>query len=134
MKVHVRSRHIELNDMVRIYVERRLEFALGRLSGRVVRATVHVVDINGPRGGEDKVCRIEVRLRPTGTVLVGDADADLFVAIDGAVERAAEAVARALKRTREVRRRAAPGSGSDGESFGLKPRTSPALASLNEEE
>jgi putative sigma-54 modulation protein len=102
MKIHVRSRQVELDETVRGYVERRLELGLGKLAERIVRATVYVVDVNGPRGGEDKVCRIEVRLRPTGTVMVADSAADLLVAVDRTADRAAQAVARALKRTRRV--------------------------------
>lgn len=100
MKVHVRSRQVELDDAIRSHVERRLELGLGRLADRIGRVTVYVVDVNGPRGGEDKVCRIEVRLRPTGTVIVGDAGAEILGAIDRAADRAAQAVARALKKSR----------------------------------
>lgn len=103
MKVHVRSRQVEIDEAVRTHVVRRLEMGLGPHSDRILRATVYVVDVNGPRGGEDKVCRIEVRLRPTGTVIVGDAAADFLVAVDRAADRAEEAVARALKRRRGLR-------------------------------
>lgn len=37
---------------------------LGHLSDRLSRVEVHVGDVNGPRGGEDVRCAVE--LRPTG--------------------------------------------------------------------
>lgn len=107
MKIHVRTRQVQLDDFVRAHVERRLQLSLDRFSDRVQRVTVHLVDVNGPRGGKDKVCRIEARLRPTGVLFVEDADADLFVAIDRAADQAGEAVSRALKRDRDLARKAA---------------------------
>ena len=45
---------------------RRLRFALARSSDRVVRVAAMTGDSNGPRGDEDKFCRIQIHLkRPT---------------------------------------------------------------------
>ena len=102
MKIHVRSRQVVVSESVRAHIERRLEFSLGRVAPRVRRATVQIVDLNGPRGGEDKACRIEVRLDPTGTVFVEDRDANLYTALDRAADRAGRSVVRALKRERDL--------------------------------
>jgi putative sigma-54 modulation protein len=110
MKIHVRSRQVEVDDAVRAHIERRLQFSLGRLSPRILRVTVQIVDLNGPRGGEDKACRIEVRLLPTGSIFVEDTDADLYAAVDRAADSAARSVSRAIKRTRDLERDAAPPS------------------------
>lgn len=104
MKFHVRSRQLHLGDEVRAHVGRRLAFSLDRFRDRVRRVTVNLMDVNGPRGGEDKVCRIEVRLRPTGAVFADGFAADLLSAVDGAAARAAVTVARALKRERGLAR------------------------------
>lgn len=120
MQVHTRSRHLQIDDAVRAHVERRLQFGLDRFSEQILRATVQLHDVNGPRGGEDKVCRIEVRLRSTGAVFVEASDCALLAAIDRAAERAAAAVSRALKRTKTKEREvqaasalAVPSLGSD---------------------
>jgi ribosome hibernation promoting factor len=103
MKILIRSR-IRASAAVRAYVERRLQFSLDRFSQRVERAVVHLEDVNGPRGGEDKVCRIEVRLRPTGSVLVEESGSAVLAAVAGAAERLGRAVSRALERRRDVDR------------------------------
>lgn len=100
MKIHVRSRQLHLGDEVRAHVERRLAFSLDRFRDRVGRVTVNLMDVNGPRGGEDKACRIEARLRPTGAVFADGFATDLLAAVDLAAARAAATVARALKRER----------------------------------
>jgi ribosomal subunit interface protein len=104
MKTQVRSKQTEVDESVRAYVERRLQFALGRHSARILHATMHIVDLNGPRGGEDKSCRIEVRLRPTGNVFVEHTDADLYAAVDRAAERMGRAVSRVVERVRHIKR------------------------------
>lgn len=103
MKIHVRSRQVEVDDTVRAQIERRLQFSLGRFSRQILRVAVQIVDLNGPRGGEDKSCRIEVRLLPTGSIFVADTDADLYAAVDRAADRAAQCVSRAARRTRQAR-------------------------------
>ena len=45
---------------------RRPRFALARRSDRIVRVAATTGDSNGPRGDEDKFCRIRIHLkRPT---------------------------------------------------------------------
>lgn len=88
---------------------RRFEFALGRFAGRVRSLTVRVADLNGPRGGVDKQCRVAIRLdgsrRP---IVIEDTNWNIDAAIDGAADRAARAVARAL---RSLRNHARPDAG-----------------------
>jgi ribosome-associated translation inhibitor RaiA len=104
MKIQVRARQLQLGDEVRAHVERRLAFSLDRFRARVRRVTVHLVDVNGPRGGEDKACRIEARLRPTGAVFAEGFGTDLLSAVDGAAARIVVTLARALKRDRSFAR------------------------------
>jgi len=89
-----------VSEALRAHVERRLHFALGRFGGRVRQATVRLSDLNGPRGGVDKACRIAVRLPASPDLVVEDADGDLYVAIDRAAERAGRSVGRHLARGR----------------------------------
>jgi ribosomal subunit interface protein len=102
MQTRVRSKQTEVDESVRAYVERRLWFSLDRHSARILHATVHIVDLNGPRGGEDKSCRIEVRLRGAGSVFVEGTDADLYTAVDRAAARAGRAVSRVVERARYI--------------------------------
>ena len=65
-------------------------------------------DANGPRGGADKLCKIEVVLEDAPAVLIEDAGADLYAAIDRAAERAGRNVAKRIERLRENARLAMP--------------------------
>lgn len=104
MRIFFRIRRIDDADSVRTYAERRLHFSLGRFAAHIERVLVQLEDVNGPRGGVDKVCQIAVRLRPSGTVFVEESDGDVFAGVARAVERTGQAVSRALSRSREARR------------------------------
>jgi putative sigma-54 modulation protein len=108
VQIHVRSKQVEMDEAVRTHIEHRLEQSLGRHAARIRRVSAQIVDVNGPRGGEDKVCRLEIRLLPTGGLFVEDTDADLYAAVSRAADRAARAVSRAVERNRERGRHAAP--------------------------
>lgn len=99
MKIHIRGRNVELSEVLRTRVERRLGFALGRFGERIGRVLLRFSDTDGHRGDVDKRCQIEVDLRPK-SVRVEHTDADLLVALDRAADRASRSVARALDRER----------------------------------
>ena len=102
MEVRIRGRNIELTEALRVHVERRLQFALSRFGERIGRVTVRLVNINGPRGSEDKICLIDLILRPAGRILVEDVNGDLHAAIDRAAERTGRAVSRELELDRAL--------------------------------
>lgn len=79
---------------LRAHVHRRLDRALGRIGSRVERAITRCEDVNGPRGGVDQVCRIELRLSGLRPLVVEDRAATPREAFD----RAARAAKRALRR------------------------------------
>jgi hypothetical protein len=98
MQFDIRRQGIELDDEAKARLERRLDFALGRLGHHIMRVWVHLADENGPKGGIGKRCRILVRLQHLPDVLVEDRDAELNVLIDRTVNRAGLSVRRELSR------------------------------------
>jgi putative sigma-54 modulation protein len=100
MLIELRSSNIQISVALREHVARRLDFAVGRFAPRVERVIVRLVDVNGPKGGPDKRCRIVARLSPARTVLVEATDSDAYAAVSQAAIRLDERVARALERRR----------------------------------
>ena len=97
MNIQIRTHNVEVSNLVRSHVERRLGFALGRFAERIDQVIVRLSDINGPnRNGVDKRCQIDVGLRPAASVRVEDTDVDWFTTVDGAAERASRSVARSI--------------------------------------
>ncbi len=68
MQVLFKSRHPHATDL-RDLTERRVRFVLRRLGWLVPRAEVQMSDVNGPRGGIDKRCQVELRTDGAGSVV-----------------------------------------------------------------
>ena len=96
IKVHIRNHDVDITDVLRIHVERRLGLALARFANRIGRVTVRFSHADGDTSGTHKRCRIEVGLRPR-RLDVEDTDLDLFAAVNNAADRASRSVARALE-------------------------------------
>ena len=103
MEVQIHIHNTDLVGALQKYVERRLRFSLGRFVGRLGRVRVRVTDVNGPRGGVDKSCRVSAEMLPSGKLVLQEAvDANLYVAVDHATERIGRSVGRQVERDREV--------------------------------
>ena len=100
MHITIQSHGFILTEALRSYAEQRLRMALGWTGGRLRKLVVVLSDINGPRGGIDKRCKIQVQLAGGKGVVIEDTEADLYVAIDRAAERADRAVVRRVQRLR----------------------------------
>ena len=102
MRLSISGAGVRIDDKLYSDIDRRLKFALGRFGKKIRHVVVRVVDINGPRGGVDKRCRITVALRGTGSdsITVDYTDDNLYAAIVHASERAERAVSRAIDRKR----------------------------------
>jgi len=105
MQIDIQARNFPLTDALRGHVVRRLSFALSTRDDQIQRVLVRLFDINGPRGGADKCCHIQVLLTHHPDVVIKDTEADLYAAIDRAADRAGRTVGRRLARQR-VRARA----------------------------
>ena len=105
MLVDIRARHGRLSRSLEERLERRLWFALAKFGGRIRRISAFLEDINGPRGGEDQRCRIEVSLVPSGSIMAEATDAEVASAVGRAAERVARRVKDALDRKCTMRTR-----------------------------
>ncbi len=86
----------ELRELVRL----RLSYALGRFQREVSTVRVHLTDLNGPRGGLDKQCKMHAVLKGASAVMSEVTDSEF----ESAVTRAAKRLSRGLLRQIERRR------------------------------
>lgn len=95
----------ELRDMA----VRRLRFVMRRLTWLVPRAKVRLSDINGPRGGIDKRCQVELKTDVMGTVVITSMASDWRTALDSALARASRVLTRTWRRNHSQPRRQGQG-------------------------
>lgn len=100
MQIDIQAVDFELTEGLRAHVERRVQFALSRFQPRVTRLIIRLSDLNGPRGGVDKSCSLQIRLRGLPDIVIEGTEMDLYVAINRAADRAERAVGRQLRHRR----------------------------------
>lgn len=98
-KIQIRGVGIPGSDALTAHAERRLAFALSRYASRIDRLVVRFSDLNGPKGGNDKVCQIGFTLKGMAPESVEAQDADLYCAVDLAAAKAGRRMARLIERT-----------------------------------
>lgn len=101
MNLQIQAQDFTLTDGLREHVTTRLSYGLNHGRDVVTRIVVRLSDVNGPRGGEDKRCRIEVRLKGAPSLVVEDTQTDMYAAIDRAADRVGRALDRHLARRHE---------------------------------
>ncbi|WNO04685.1 HPF/RaiA family ribosome-associated protein [Rhodoferax mekongensis] len=97
MQVIFESRHPQ-GGALREEALRRVRFVLRRLGAVVPRAKVMFTDINGPRGGVDKHCLLEVKTEKSGVLVISSLASDWRTALDEGLDRLVRALTRTLHR------------------------------------
>jgi ribosome-associated translation inhibitor RaiA len=105
MKIEIQARCFALTEGLRQHVVRRIEYALKSYRIWVDRVEVQLGDVNGPRGGADKFCRVMVRLPHLPALVIRDLGGDLYAVISSAAERAGRTVGRRMAHRIRTKRR-----------------------------
>jgi putative sigma-54 modulation protein len=92
--VHIRMRWLDFSPSLHWYTGRRMESALRRFAPRIRAVNVQIADGNGPRGGDDKVCEVEILVHPSVSLMASAAAPDAYQSVARAAHRA-RAVVRA---------------------------------------
>ncbi len=101
MQIEIQARDFHLTHALRDHIQRRLGFALSTRYQHIQRILVRLSDINGPRGGSDKCCQIQMVLPQQSDLVIEDTETDMYVAIDRAANRASRTLGRKLTRQRD---------------------------------
>jgi ribosome hibernation promoting factor len=95
---HIRAVGAAVGAEDRAYMRRKLGVKLGKFARAIERVSVRIRDVNGPRGGVDKLCAVKVVLSGLPTVVVEQSHASLQGAMDAALQRTERAVRRSMQR------------------------------------
>ena len=85
---------VDLSAAFTDHVHRSLDKVDRRFGDWLTRTEAFIKDVNGPKGGVDKHCRLEARPRGTDPVVIDHQDEDAYTC----VTRAAEKLGKALER------------------------------------
>lgn len=120
MNVTVETQHVSLPRHADRSIVERAQSVFSRLAFRITHLTITLKDINGPRGGKDKICVVRAQLIDGGEILVVDRSTRLRHAVTGGFKRAKLLVSKEIKRRQQRRPRQ---RGRDLDSSDLEPVT-----------
>lgn len=103
MQLEIQTHGIALTAKLQAYIERRLRFALSWAAYHIRRIEVRCIDENGPRGGIGNRCTLHLRLQRGDELIIKDIQANIWSAIERAVDRASRTLARKLRRQQDFR-------------------------------
>jgi len=103
MKISVRPRDMALSAELQKQVERSIAFAVDRYTSCVTHIAVYLADLNGPRGGVDKLCQITADVKGGLPVLILERGDDLLVTVNRAAKRLGYRIGRRAHRARTTR-------------------------------
>jgi putative sigma-54 modulation protein len=102
MKLHLRTRNVDLSPELQDQLREGIYRALGRVSPWIREIDVVVSDTNGPRGGPDKQCRMILRGRSIASIVVEQLGVDVRATVAAVAERAERALLRSVDRSRSL--------------------------------
>lgn len=105
MKVRVQSRGFKLSKALYSRVNSKLRFILSRYGSHIRQAEVMLVDVNGPKGGEDMRCLVNIRVNNSKSIVVHQTASDLYDAINACAHRVKQTMERHFDRARRVSRK-----------------------------
>lgn len=103
MRLTIKSPNMVIDSKLKSHIERRVLFVFSRSKQIIQSITVTLTDINGPKGGEDKQCKVKVQAQGLPTLLVLDEQANLMAALNSALSRVSNNLLRKVKRKQQFR-------------------------------
>jgi putative sigma-54 modulation protein len=97
MNVLIHSKDIKLSEKTRESIKCKILFSLSKFQSHIENVDLHIKDINGPKGGIDKLCTITITALRGKPFVVSSTSDNLFSVIGHCVRRARLAFSRKLK-------------------------------------
>jgi len=101
----IRTTGVVLTREDRAYIKRRIDAKVRKFENAVDEVDVRLSDVNGPKGGVDKVCKARVLVPGLPSVMVERRHQSARAAVDGTMDATERAVRRILGRRRSAPRR-----------------------------
>ena len=98
MKISIRVRDVEWTEKLRNKVERNIAFTLDRYHTQLSDVSVYLADLNGPKGGVDKLCQITATLRRGNPVMILERGSEIVPTVNRALGRLGHSIGRTIER------------------------------------
>lgn len=104
MRLNINFRNVPGSADIISHVDRRLSFCLSRMEHEIERVDVTLSDLNGPKAGVDKQCKVVIKPIGLRKIVVTEKQQSIQLAVDVSLARAGRSLVRKLKRKTLLRR------------------------------
>ena len=98
MKVTIQSPGFKLTESLEKYTREKLALSLGRYRQKITEINVTLLDINGPKGGEDMRCKILIKVIGMHPILLQETSDDMYLAISSCLQRSRQTLIRQIRK------------------------------------
>ena len=103
MKIEIQTKQLKLGQTFKNNIKVKIRKLFQHSSDQVHRISVMVADINGPKGGEDKVCKVNISVGGGQDILVSAREASAYKAVTQAIRKASSTLSRQRQKARNIR-------------------------------
>lgn len=100
IQIKTQNKSLEVNTDILDKINKAFNNALDRFHHRIREAEVILSDLNGPRGGIDKRCTVQVRMLPRGILVVRSTGSSLLEAANDACDKLKSVIGKRLTKRR----------------------------------
>jgi putative sigma-54 modulation protein len=101
MNIQVNFRNIKKSNAAIKRISGRLSLAFARTQDAIQSVSIMISDVNGPKGGVDKLCRILIKSAQLPDIVITENQTRISTAIDRCIARARQSLSRKLKRNKQ---------------------------------
>ncbi len=105
MLVKIHARGFALSEALSDYADSKIRLALGLYKDKIRRSDIFLTDINGPRGGEDMMCKIKIEPHGCTPIIAQETASDMYDAINICSNRIKRSAGRHFDRVLQRRKR-----------------------------
>lgn len=102
MKLLIKARKIKLEATTKEYMKHRVSFAFARARHLIRTLTITIADVNGPKGGNDKQCKVLIRTNDLSDIVITETQSNLQASIDRALTRSSQNLLQRIKRKKSA--------------------------------
>ena len=100
IKIKIQGTYIEASEQEQRQIEKAFKLAMDRFQHVVRDVFVTLTDINGPRGGVDKRCSVQLRLYPRGLLVVRSSGSALMDTVNDACDKMRQVISKRLSKSK----------------------------------
>jgi len=100
MQTVIQSKDYALTEALQSFIREHAKKSMNSCNNHIKQLNIRLKDINGPKGGEDKECLVEVKLANHAPIVVVKRSSDAYQSIRNALSRASRITLRKVGKRR----------------------------------